>query len=159
MYSRYSTNSSTTTMLQSLNWEPLQIRRVNMHLCIIYKAYRNLAMFPLLDYTTLSTIHTRGHNIKFIQHHCSKDVYKHSFLPVALRGWNALPQSVVEAETLNLFKASLPGATDVLMLHYWFYLAPCGWIFVKCTFFFLWFSFLLASCLNCQCWWLEITGR
>ena len=42
-------------------------------------------------------------NIKFILPHCSKDVYKHSFMPVALWGWNALPQSVVEAEILNLF--------------------------------------------------------
>ena len=76
-----------------------------MHLRIIYKAYHNLAMFPLLDYATLSTIHTHGHNIKFILPHCRKDVYKPSFLPVALRGWNALTQS-----TLNLFKASLTGA-------------------------------------------------
>ena len=67
-------------------------------------------MFPLLDYTTLSTILTGARDIKFILAHYSKDVYKHSFLPIALRGWNALPQSAVEAETLNLFKASLPGA-------------------------------------------------
>ncbi len=108
-YSRY---SSVTTMLQSLNWETLQSRRVNMRLCIIYKAYHILAMFPLLDYATLQTVQTRGHNIKFILSHCSKDVYKHSFLPVALRGWNALPQSSVEAVTLTQFKASLPGATN-----------------------------------------------
>ena len=88
-------------MLQSLNRESLQSRRANMRLC----------MFPLLRYATLSTIHTQGHNIKFILPHCGKDVYKHSFLLVALRGWNALPQSAVEAQTLNLFKASLPGAT------------------------------------------------
>ena len=99
-------------MLQSLNWETLQARRVNMRLCIIYKSYHNLAMFPLLQYATPGTIHTRGHNIKFILPHCSKDVYKHSFLPVARGGWNALPQSVVEAVTLDQFKASLPGATN-----------------------------------------------
>ncbi len=107
-YSRY---SSVTAMLQALNWETLQARRVNMRLCIIYKAYYNLAMFPLLQYATPATIHTRGHNIKFILPHCSKDVYKHSFLPVVLRSWNALPQAAVEAATLDQFKASLPGAT------------------------------------------------
>ncbi len=69
----------------------------------------NLAMFPLLQYAIPTTIHTRGHNIKFI---CSKGVYKHSFLPVTLRAWNALPQAAVEADTLNQFKASLPGATN-----------------------------------------------
>ena len=51
-------------------------------------------------------------NIKFILPHCSKDVFKHSFLPVTLRAWNALPQVAVEADTLNQFKASLPGATN-----------------------------------------------
>ena len=68
--------------------------------------------FLFFDYTTLSTIHTRGHNIKFILPHRSKDVYiyKHSFLQLALSGWNILPQSAMEAETLNLFKAGLPSA-------------------------------------------------
>ena len=64
-----------------------------MCLCIIYKAYYNLAMFPLLDYATPVTVQTRGNNTKFILPHCSKDVFKHSFLPAALRGWNALPVS------------------------------------------------------------------
>ncbi len=104
--------SNLMTVLQSLNWETLQSRRVNMRLCIIYKAYYNLAMFPLLDSATLQTVQTGGHNIKFILPHCSKDVYKHSFLSVALRGWNALPLSVVESATLTQFKASFPGATN-----------------------------------------------
>ncbi len=60
-YSRY---SSVTVMFQSLNWETLQARRVNMCLWIIYKSYYNLAMFPVLQYATPTTIHTRGHNIK-----------------------------------------------------------------------------------------------
>ena len=50
-YSRY---SSVTTMLQSLNWEPLQPRRVNICVCalmIIYKAYYNLAIFVRVLYT------------------------------------------------------------------------------------------------------------
>ena len=32
-------------------------------------------------------------------------------LAAALRGWNALPQSAVEATSLESFKASLPGVT------------------------------------------------
>ena len=34
--------------------------------------------------------HAEYSNIKVILPHCSKDVFKHSFLPGALRGWNAL---------------------------------------------------------------------
>ena len=91
--------------------ETLESHRFTMRLCIIYKAYYNLAMFPLLDYATPVTVQTWGNNIKFILPHCSKDVFKHSFLPAALRGWNALSQSAVEATSLELFKASLPGVT------------------------------------------------
>ena len=111
VYNTYSRYSSVTAMLQSLDWETLESRRFNMRLCIIYKAYYNLAIFPLSDYATPITVQTRGNNIKFILPHCSKDVFKHSFLPAALRGWNALPQSAVEATSLELFKASLPGVT------------------------------------------------
>ena len=68
-------------------------------------------MFPLLGYATPVTVQTWGNNTKFILPHCSKDVFKHSFLPAALKGWNALPQSAVEATSLELFKASLPGVT------------------------------------------------
>ena len=53
-------------MLQSLDWETLESHRFNLHLCIIYKAYYNLAMFPLLDYATPVTVQTRGNNTKFI---------------------------------------------------------------------------------------------
>ena len=54
----------------------------------------------------------RGNNIKFSLPHCSKDVFKHSFLPVVLRGWNVLPQLAVEAISLDLLKASLPSVTN-----------------------------------------------
>ena len=111
VYNTYSRYSSVTAMLQSLDWETLESCRFNMRLCIIYKAYYNLAMFSLLDYATPVTVQTQGKNIKFILPHCGKDVFKHSFLPATLRGWNTLPQSAVEATSLELFKANLPGVT------------------------------------------------
>ena len=82
-----------------------------MCLYIIYKAHYNLAMFPLLDYATPATIQAQGDSIKFILPHCSKDVFKHSFLPIALRGWNALLQSSVETTSLDLFNTRLPSVT------------------------------------------------
>ena len=66
-------------MLQFLKWESLQSHRFNMHLCIIYKAYFNLVMFPLLDIATPATVQTQDSNIKFIPPHCSKDVFTHSY--------------------------------------------------------------------------------
>ena len=105
------------------------------------------ARIPLLDYATLSAIHTQGHNIKFILPHCSKNVYKHSFLPVALRSCNALLQSMVQVETLNPVQ-SQPSRCCALMSQRasCFYLAPCGFkFFAKCTFFFN-FLFLGIMC-------------
>ena len=54
---------------------------------------------------------TWGNNIKFVLPNWSKDMFKHSFLSIALKGWNALPQSAVEDKSLELFKASLPSVT------------------------------------------------
>ena len=98
-----------------------------MCLCIIYKAYYNLAMFP---YATPVTVQTRGKNTKFILPHCSKDVFKHSFLSAALRGWNALPQSAVEATSLELFKASLLMPHRTVFILHW----VVAVFIVKCTF-------------------------
>ena len=44
-------------------------------ICIIYKAYYNLAMFPWLDYATPATVQTQDNNIKFILPYCSQDVF------------------------------------------------------------------------------------
>ena len=49
VYNTYSRYSSVTAMLQSLDWETLESCRFNMCLCMLYKAYYNLALFPLLD--------------------------------------------------------------------------------------------------------------
>ena len=106
----YSRHSSVTDMLNRLEWESLESCRKTMHLCMFYKAYYNLAVFPLLDYASLATTCMCSHNIKFLVPHCNKDIYRYSFLPSTIRAWNALPLALVEALTLAQFKASLPAA-------------------------------------------------
>ena len=72
VYNTYSRYSSATAMLKSLDWETLESHRFNMCLCIIYKAYYNLAMFPLLDYATSVTVQTQGTGWeRLIQSHSS----------------------------------------------------------------------------------------
>ena len=89
MYITHTVGTAVSLLCYNLSTgKPSQSCRFNMCLCIIYKAHYNLAMFPLLDY---ATVQTWGNNIKFILSYCSKDVFKHSFLPIALNGWNALP--------------------------------------------------------------------
>ena len=70
-----------------------------------------------------------------------KDVFKHSFLPVTLRVWNAILQAAVEAGTLDQFKASLPGHCHELTPHQPVFILHCVVPFlVICTFSLL-FSF------------------
>ena len=106
----YSRHSSVTDMLNRLEWESVESHRTTVHLYMFYKAYYNLAVFPLLDYASLATTCTHGHNIRFLVPHCNKDIYRYSFLPSTIRAWNALPLESVEASTLEQFKASLPAA-------------------------------------------------
>ena len=109
-----------------------------LRLCIIYKAYYNLAMFPLLDYATPVTVQTRGNNTKFILPHYSKNVFKHSFLPAALRGWNTLPQSAVECPCIGIVQGQ-PPRCYILMLHQTVFILHLVVVFVKCTFSLLFF--------------------
>ena len=128
-YSRY---SSVTAMLQSLNWETLESHRFNMHLCIIYKAYYNLTMFPLLDYATPVTVQTRGNNIKFILPHCSKDVFK--LFPTHCTQRLECPPTISSGGYILGIVQGQPPRCYILMQNQTFYPALSGCFVVKCTF-------------------------
>ena len=49
----------------------------------------------------------RGHPSKCIQLHTNIDAYKCSFYPSVIRLWNALPNHVTEANSLNEFQSLL----------------------------------------------------
>ena len=65
-------------------------------------------------------------NIKFILPHCSKDVFEHSFLPIALRGLNTFPLLSVEATSLDQLKDSLQRIRSTNVTLNCFYPAPSG---------------------------------
>ena len=88
-------------------------------------------------------------NIKFILPHCSKNVFEHSFLPIALRGLNTFPQLTVEATSLNQLKASLQSIRSTNVTLNRFYPAPSGSFLLNTHFSLLVFcfcsSYLIAS--------------
>ena len=49
----------------------------------------------------------RGHNYKLAKFRSRLDIRKHYFSNRVVDAWNALPQNVVTADTVNLFKARL----------------------------------------------------
>jgi hypothetical protein len=58
-------------MVQQLQWEPLQVRRVKIRLVLLYKIQHGLVA---------GDTRTRGEN-KFCPPNVRKDVYKYSFFP------------------------------------------------------------------------------
>jgi len=50
---------------------------------------------------------TRGNNNKLVNHSFHHDLRKHFFSASTVNIWNSLPNSVVDASTINAFKARL----------------------------------------------------
>jgi hypothetical protein len=109
----YQCTSSVTAMLQQLQWQTLQSRRAYAQTVMMYRIVYNLVDIPAEHHLNRTSLRTRGHSLRFLVPHTRTTVYRTSFFPQAIRLWNQLhvPGSVVEADTLDSFKAQLSRAT------------------------------------------------
>ena len=83
---------SITEMLQSLSWLPLEERRKNARLVLLFKVLNNMIHIPT-DYLPVpapSTITRSHHNRKLMQLYARTSCYQNSFLPRTIRDWNHL---------------------------------------------------------------------
>ena len=105
----YSPYSSVTQHLTALNWEPLEARRINFRLCMLYKMIHNYIAIPFNSYIQPSSSNnTRYSNSqKFLPLPCNKNSYKQSFFPNTIPHWNSLPIDIVNSSSLEQFKSSL----------------------------------------------------
>jgi ribonuclease P/MRP protein subunit RPP40 len=109
---RYHNTSSVTGMLSGLGWESLQERRSKFRLVMLYKIVNNLVAIPTTPYLKPAHARTRrNHHLCFFLPFASTDYYKHTFFIATLPLWNNLPATVAEAETLELFRTELSGAS------------------------------------------------
>jgi hypothetical protein len=99
----YQKPSSVTTMIQQLNWQTLEQRRVNSDLILMYKVVHGLVAVPTSYLPPLST----RHYMNFIQYHCRINVYQHSFFPRVISHWNRLPTHILQLDSLDSFKAAI----------------------------------------------------
>ena len=107
----YQRTSSVTAMLQQLQWQSLQSRRAYAQTVMMYRIVYNLVDIPAEHHLNRTSLRTRGHSLRFLVPHTRTTVYRTSFFPQTIRLWNQLPGSVVEADTLDSFKAQLSRAT------------------------------------------------
>ena len=104
---KYSNYDSVSQMLDTLGLNTLDDRRNKLRAVMVYKIIHNLVDIEPCNYLTPSQLPTRGHHHRFQQLPTYIDSYKYSFYPEAVRIWNGLPEHIVEATTLQLFKEGL----------------------------------------------------
>ena len=103
---RYQHSDSVTAMVQQLKWDTLEQRRLKGRVTMGYRVVHRLVKISDAQLIP-STAHTRGHNQKFRQLPARTNYYKHTFFPSVVPLWNALPDHVVSATTLDAFKERL----------------------------------------------------
>ena len=111
---RYVTNdynpySSVTQLLTALNWEPLEVRRINSQLCMFYKIIHNYIAISFNLYIQPSSSNNTRHSNdqKFLPLSCNKNSYRQSFFPNTIPHWNRLTKDVVNSSSLDQFKSNL----------------------------------------------------
>ena len=105
--SKYSNYDSVSQMLDTLGWNTLQDRRNKFRAVMVFKIIHNLVDIQPHNYLIPNQLLTRGHYHRFQQLPTYIDSYKYSFYPDAIKIWNRLPEHIVEAPTLQLFKENL----------------------------------------------------
>ena len=106
--SSFDYRSSVTAIVNDLGWRTLEQRRADARLCLFFKMVYGLVAVPLPNYIEQSNRISRYcHSMTFRQLHTSKDYYKHSFFPLAIVQWNALPETVACLPDLESFKVAV----------------------------------------------------
>ena len=103
---RHHNTSSVSDMLAKLQWRPLQARRKDSRLSMLYKIQNHLVSTPAQPYLVPITRHTRHtHSLSYQVPQSRSDYRKFSFFPRTIRDWNSLPPDIPTASTLESFKA------------------------------------------------------
>jgi len=100
IFNDYNYTSSVTQMINTLNWQTLEQRRIQSSLVYLYKIKTNLVC---VDHNHL--IQTR--NLNYLIPQSRTQYHMNSFFPRTIRLWNGLPQYVQSSPSLNIFAERL----------------------------------------------------
>ena len=109
----YDPYASVSNMFTQLNWYPLSFHRERQRLILLYKIVNNLVAVDISQYTSAYTGRSRHFNSHSLHiPHSSCNIHKYSFFPRTIPVWNALPNSVVSAPSVDAFKQRLMNHTS-----------------------------------------------
>ena len=101
------TTSSVTAMMEQLQWESLQQRRMRAKVVMTYRILHSLVAIPSSPYCHHLGAATRGHSYRYRVPYSRTTIHKESFIPSAIRLWNQLPDGVTSTESLESFKTGI----------------------------------------------------
>ena len=87
--------------------DSLQFRKKFIDLCEIYKYMNGMYKTPASSYFTKPARSLRGHSEKLQVQFSRTDVRKNFFSNRAIQLWNSLPESTVQATSIDAFKQKL----------------------------------------------------
>ena len=100
---RYHNTSKANSLITTLGWEPLKQRRKINRLAMVYKISHGMVCMDSSQLVPAPTRERRGHSQQFRMIQCRTKYRQGAFLPRSIKDWNELPDSVVEARTLDTF--------------------------------------------------------
>ena len=100
---------SPTNLLRELGWQPLEKRREQQRLTMMYKISNGLVAVPPSQLVK-PTRTLRGHSKKYTEIRTTCDTARFSFYVKTIRQWNNLSEEIVSAPTLDIFKTRLASA-------------------------------------------------
>ena len=103
----YRHTSSVTAMMAALCWDTLESRRQQSKAVMMYRVINSLVDVRAQHILIPAGVHTRGHANRYLQPFTCVNAYKYSFFPSGIRLWNSLPEEVVSAPSLEIFKTTM----------------------------------------------------
>jgi ribonuclease P/MRP protein subunit RPP40 len=99
-------NLSYQDRLKKLQLPTLEFRRWRGDLIETYKTFNHYSTNPLAFFQMSDTV-TRGHTYKIAKKYSRTDIRKYTFSNRIIESWNALPENVINANSVNSFKNRL----------------------------------------------------
>ena len=103
---RRNVRDSINSLLLSLKWPTLQLRRESTRIILLYKIINHIIQIPINYFPTPSPVTTtRSRNdMKFFHYQPTIDCFKYSFFPRTIPEWNRLPSDVIHADSHRQFQ-------------------------------------------------------
>jgi hypothetical protein len=110
----YRRATSVTPLIKDLSWDTLHSRRILSQSIMFFKIQLQLVNIQQPSYIQLATTSSRKHNLRYQQPNSNVDAYGYSYYPRAIRIWNRLPATAVNAPSVPAFRlAALPAIREM----------------------------------------------